>query len=48
VGIKTNILAKMQPIVSIGEMCVILMDNINVPAHELHLQLKNGRVVAFV
>jgi hypothetical protein len=35
-------------IVSIGKEIVIAMDNVHIPAHEMHLQAKDGRVVAIV
>jgi hypothetical protein len=47
-GVKANICSKLRPIVGADKVGVITMDNINVPAHESHLESQNGQVIAVV
>jgi hypothetical protein len=46
VRVEAAVFATSQPVVHVGEMHVILMDNINVPAHQSHLQPKDSWVVS--
>jgi hypothetical protein len=47
-GVKAEISAKAQPIVCIGDVVIIPVDNVNIPSHQLHLQEKNGMVCSVV
>ncbi len=46
--LEAVIFSQLQPIIRVGEMRVVLMDNINVPAYKLHLQPKDSWAVAVV
>jgi hypothetical protein len=48
VRVEADVFAKSQPVVCVGEMRVILIDNVNVPAHQWHLQLKNSCIVSII
>ncbi len=42
VWVEADVFAKSQPVVCVGKMCVILMNNVNIPAHQSHLQPKDS------
>jgi hypothetical protein len=48
VWVKADVFAKLQPVVCVGKMRVISMNDVNVPAHPSHLQPKDSWVVSVV
>ncbi len=47
-GDKAEISSKVQPIVCIGDVVIIPMDNVDNPSHQTHLQAKDGMICTVV
>jgi hypothetical protein len=47
-GVKAEICAKAQPIACIGDVVIIPVDDVDIPSHQTHLQVKDGMVCTVV
>ena len=46
--VKVQVCADAGPIVRIGQMMIIAMDDVHIPPHKTHLKPQNGRVATVV
>jgi hypothetical protein len=46
--VEAYVLAQTGPVIHIGKVDVVPMNNVHVPTHKPHLQMKDGRVVTLI